>query len=38
MAELPHTPMPKFVKIILACLICLSVAGMLIWLAKLLGK
>jgi hypothetical protein len=37
MAEWPHTPMPKFVKIILACLICLAVAGGLIWLVNTLG-
>jgi hypothetical protein len=38
MAESTPIPMPKFVKIILACLICLAVAGTLIWLATLLGK
>jgi len=29
--------MPKFVKIILACLICLAVAGGLIWMIQRLA-
>jgi hypothetical protein len=29
--------MPKLIKLLLACLICLSVAGGVIWLAGLLG-
>jgi len=37
MAKSRRTPMPKFVKIILACLICLAVAGGLIWLVNTLG-